>query len=82
MEYKGYDIFVHEGWVVLGEDPTAEPVKGYMAQVRTRDPQDNADGEPVWDFPFGAHSPAGAASEAEAIEQAKALIDSGGKPSR
>ena len=80
MEYDGYEILVHDDWVVLGDDPSAEPVKGYVAQIRQRDPELAADGDAVWDFPSdGASVRLTGTTEAEVIEKAKVAIDAIGK---
>jgi len=80
MEYDGYEILVHDDWVVLGDDPSAEPVKGYVAQIRQRDPELAADGDAVWDFPSDVASVRlTGTTEAEVIEKAKAAIDAIGK---
>jgi hypothetical protein len=76
MEYKGYEIFVHDGWVVLGDDPTADPVWGYTADIRQRDAEAAGDGDVVWDYPFGlAESQSTGMTQTDAIEKAKAFID-------
>lgn len=83
MEYDGYEILVHDDWVVLGDDPCAEPVKGYVAQIRQRDPKRAADGDVVWDFPSDlANVQLTGTTEAEVIEKAKAAIDTIGKRPR
>lgn len=83
MEYKGYDIYVHDEWVVLGDDPYAEPVRGYVAQIRQPDPEAAADGDVIWDFPF-KHSECTftGTTEAEVLEKAKASIDAHERQSR
>jgi len=76
MEYKSYNIYVHDQWVVLGDDPNAEAVRGYVAQIRQRDPEAAADGDVVWDYPFGtSEADLTGTTEAEVVEKAKAFID-------
>lgn len=77
MEYAGYEICVRQGYVVLGEDPLAEPVEGFTCDIRVRDAEQNdPDGRVLYDFPFD-HTKTifSGATEAEAVAQATAYID-------
>ena len=81
MDYKGFEIVVRPDYVVLGADPMGEVSPGFVAQVCKKDAvQDDPGGRVMWDYPFGvAASHMQGATEDEAVEKAKALIDAGGK---
>jgi hypothetical protein len=82
MEYKGFEIRVSPGDVVLGEDPMGAVTDGFVAEVCKMDPvQDDPEGRPMLDYPFGvAASHLRGATEDEAVAKAKAFIDASGKP--
>jgi hypothetical protein len=84
MEYKGFEIRVHPGYVVLGDDPTAEATQGFAAQICVKDPvQDDPDGRVIWDYPLGMSSSlVQGATEDEAVQKAKDFIDAGRKGAR
>jgi hypothetical protein len=84
MEYGGYEIHVRTGWVVLGEDPTADPVEGFTADVRRPLPvQDDPDGRIVYEFPFDREDCTfRGLTEDSVIAEAKAFIDEHGKEAR
>ncbi|HEY5468877.1 MAG TPA: hypothetical protein VIK85_07305 [Coriobacteriia bacterium] len=81
MEYKGFEILVRPGYVVLGDDPMAAVEPGFTGEVCKMDAvQDDPGGRVMWDYPFGvAASHVQGATEDEVVEKAKAFIDAGGK---
>jgi hypothetical protein len=83
VEYQGYEICVRTGYVVIGEDPMAEPIDGFTCDIRVPDAvQEDPDGDIVYDFPFDhAKTLFQAATEDEVVAQAKAYIDEHGKRS-
>lgn len=81
MEYKGFEIRVSTGYVVLGDDPMAAASEGFVAEVCVKDPvQDDPNGRLLLDYPLGlAASHMRGATENEVVEKAKAFIDAGGR---
>ena len=80
LEYKGFDILVRSADVVVGEYPLAEATEGFVADIRTKDPVQDDPGRTTYDFPFDpCDSYFEGATEEDAIAQAKAFIDAGGK---
>jgi hypothetical protein len=81
VEYRGFEICVRQGWVVLGSDPMGAPSEGFVADIRTRDAQRGEDGHALYDFPFDpVKSTFHAANEDDAVAKAKAFIDEHAKP--
>ena len=80
VDYKGYEIFVRQGYVVVGNDPMGEPVVGFTSDIRIPDlTQEDPDGRILYDFPFDRDESTFHALTQEEVEaSAKSYIDAHG----